>query len=189
MSVQEETVVCPWCHTEIMWDPEIGPEKHCPYCGNELSGYRTLQLGIDKIEDGEEDEDEHEHNHDHDADDREWEDDDQNDHGHASRGVAHLGRGGGDLAAQATVERLLETQLEMPECPVCREYLLEAGVETIGEGTFKPAYSKLLKGALISAPFQIVHYVCPSCFHMENKLSKADQDRMIATLAEAAEND
>ncbi|WP_308737499.1 hypothetical protein [Paenibacillus sp. AR247] len=47
-----ETTVCPWCQTEIVWDEELGPEDECPYCHNELKGYRTLsiQLGADEEE-------------------------------------------------------------------------------------------------------------------------------------------
>lgn len=41
-----ETTICPWCHTEIVWDEELGPEEECPYCHNELKGYRTLNINI-----------------------------------------------------------------------------------------------------------------------------------------------
>lgn len=41
-----ETTVCPWCQTEIVWDEELGPEEECPYCHNELKGYRTLNIDI-----------------------------------------------------------------------------------------------------------------------------------------------
>lgn len=48
-----ETTVCPWCHTEIVWDEEFGPEETCPHCNNELSGYRTVTLGSDDLEEDE----------------------------------------------------------------------------------------------------------------------------------------
>jgi hypothetical protein len=28
---EKDEVICPWCHTEIVWDPEIGPEEECPH--------------------------------------------------------------------------------------------------------------------------------------------------------------
>ncbi len=45
-----ESTVCPWCQTEIVWDEELGPEKHCPHCDNELEGYRTISLNLDDEE-------------------------------------------------------------------------------------------------------------------------------------------
>src|SRR6185437_10317869 len=51
-----EATVCPWCHTEIVWDEEIGPEKECPYCHNELDGYRTISVHLDEDEGAEEQE-------------------------------------------------------------------------------------------------------------------------------------
>ena len=45
MSANEE-VVCPWCQTEIVWDPEIGPEDECPHCFNELNDYRSIDLKV-----------------------------------------------------------------------------------------------------------------------------------------------
>lgn len=69
--------VCPWCHSEIVWDEEIGPEEHCPHCSNELSGYRTLQVGIEQEESevyGEEASEQHQHQHEEEEDD--WASDD-----------------------------------------------------------------------------------------------------------------
>ena len=40
------------------WDEELGPEQHCPHCGNELSGYRTLKLGVDDEDEADEVEEE-----------------------------------------------------------------------------------------------------------------------------------
>ncbi|MFB9330315.1 hypothetical protein ACFFSY_30590 [Paenibacillus aurantiacus] len=193
MSELETTAVCPWCHTEIIWDSEIGPEKHCPYCGNELSGYRTVQIGIDQAEDEDGEEEDEEATggaRDNEAYDDLWDDEEAGApraRAGGSRGGS-IGVGGGHLAAQATVQQLLDQQADMPECPVCREFLLEAGTQTVAEGTFAPVYSKLLKGPLLAAPFQVVTYVCPACFHVENKLAKSDQDRVIQTLAEAADD-
>jgi hypothetical protein len=44
---EEQTQICPWCQTEIVWDPEFGVEEYCPHCTNELKGYRTMELDLD----------------------------------------------------------------------------------------------------------------------------------------------
>jgi hypothetical protein len=41
-----ELKICPWCDTEFIWDPEIGPENQCPYCENELSDYRSVFVNL-----------------------------------------------------------------------------------------------------------------------------------------------
>jgi len=70
-----ETQVCPWCQTEIVWDPEIGPEEVCPHCLNELGDYRSVSLKVEELdpdaddeadEEDEEDHDSHGHDHGHD---------------------------------------------------------------------------------------------------------------------------
>ncbi len=43
----EQNEICPWCQTEIVWDPEFGREEYCPHCDNELKGYRTLGIDLD----------------------------------------------------------------------------------------------------------------------------------------------
>ncbi|MDF2724318.1 MAG: hypothetical protein K0Q59_3993 [Paenibacillus sp.] len=47
MSDNNSATVCPWCHTEIVWDEEIGPEDTCPHCFNELNDYRSLRVHLD----------------------------------------------------------------------------------------------------------------------------------------------
>ena len=46
-----DTQICPWCHMEIVWDEELGPEKECPHCYNELDDYRTLSVELEPAED------------------------------------------------------------------------------------------------------------------------------------------
>lgn len=169
-----EQTICPWCHTEIHWDEEIGPEKECPYCNNELSGYRTLNVDLaeDEVDDDEDEQLESVQSL--------WEDDEDQ--------MSYVSRGGGNLAAQAVAEQLTSQQFEVPECAMCREYMIEVGEETITDATFKPTVNKLLQAPLVQAPFKLIRYVCPMCFHTETKLSQADQQRMITILAEAADH-
>ncbi|SFJ02083.1 hypothetical protein SAMN02799624_03033 [Paenibacillus sp. UNC496MF] len=172
---QEGPVVCPWCQTEIVWDEEIGPERYCPHCENELSGYRTLQLDVDEA--GEEDPGEQE------------EDDNQ----------AWSGDGGDQdltdfreynrerLALDGTMERMLDDQLEAPECPNCRELMLEAGTHIVTGDAFKARIPAALGAPVVETPFALVMYVCPSCFHTENRLSVQDQERLVFLLTEASD--
>lgn len=160
--------VCPWCESELHWDPAVGPEKECPYCNNELSGFRTLNAN--EFLDERADEDMFASGE------------------HGERHASYSARSGGILAAQAVVEQLLDTQSDLPECSMCREYLVEVGEQIIDATQFKPRQSKLLKASLLTTPFTLIRYVCPSCYHTETKLSAADQERMNNILVEAAEH-
>lgn len=179
-----ETQLCPWCHTEIVWDEEIGPEKHCPHCGNELTGYRTVQLGIDTDEDEGEEEGEE-------ADDNAmWEDDDEE----ASRGAE--GRDLTDLSSydrrqlvlDRVTERIIDDQLEAPECPSCRQFMLEAGTQIVTGPQFRERVPAALGVPLLSPPLELVLYVCPACFHTESRLGAADQQRLQRLLAAAGDD-
>ncbi|QYR22926.1 hypothetical protein KZ483_08355 [Paenibacillus sp. sptzw28] len=179
--MEEEHVLCPWCQTEIVWDEEIGPEKHCPHCENELSGYRTVQFGIHSEEESDEEEQQ--------GDDSDWETEgDDEERVRVSPDIAELRQYGLErLALESTMERILDDQLEAPECPSCREFMLESGTMTVTEGQFKPRTPAPLSAPLLAPPFQIVLYVCPSCFHTENRLAAQDQERFVQLLASAAE--
>lgn len=179
--MEEEHVLCPWCQTEIVWDEEIGPEKHCPHCENELSGYRTVQFGMDSADDqGEEEQ----------QDDSDWENEsDGEDPARVSPDITELRQFGLErLALESTMERILDEQLEAPECPSCREFMLESGTMSVMEGQFKPRTPASLSAPLLAPPFQIVLYVCPSCFHTENRLAAQDQERFVRLLTSAAED-
>ena len=54
MDQQEEAVVCPWCQSEIVWDPVLGPEETCPYCSNELTDYRSLHIELERNDEAQE---------------------------------------------------------------------------------------------------------------------------------------
>lgn len=181
---QDEPVICPWCQTEIVWDEELGPERYCPHCENELSGYRTLQLGLDDEE----------------------EDEEEADSSLLSVKNAAAGNGSGDgdgdygddavdfseyssdrLALNGTMERLLEDQLEAPECPTCHELMLETGTSTITADSFKPRTPAALGKPVLQTPLSLVLYVCPSCFHAEQRLSVHDQEKLLQTLAHAVD--
>ncbi|MGG1312586.1 MULTISPECIES: hypothetical protein [Cohnella] len=184
-------VVCPWCQTEILTEEGQEPDKVCPVCENELDGYRTLRITLDKNEEDEPEE----------------------------PAAAAKRSGGGAAAAgeepdwerdakledikeleeieekaeslldfEETVEKLLDEQETVPECPVCHEYMLEAGEIQVGEEAFKPRVSKLLYGggAVLGAPFAVQAYVCPSCFAVHYALSEEDRIKLSQRLSGAA---
>lgn len=179
-----EHVICPWCLTEIVWDEELGPEELCPHCGSELSNYRTVQLGLssDEQQDDSEEEDEEEAH----VQEDDWSDEDdfeRTDHkrwleqgeGYRSGNIARFG-------VESTVQRIIDDQEEAPECPACREYMIKAGIQTIGEQHFTPAIAPAVGGPVLTAPFQVEMYVCPACFHTSTLLSQRDRDLMIERL-------
>lgn len=50
--MEQHSQICPWCQTEIVWDPEFGKEDYCPHCANELKDYRTMSIDLE-VEDDE----------------------------------------------------------------------------------------------------------------------------------------
>jgi hypothetical protein len=172
-----EHVICPWCLTEIVWDEELGPEELCPHCGSELSNYRTVQLGMGSDEQQDDLEEEYE------EESLDEEDDERTDHkrwleqgeGYRSGNIARF-------AVESTVQRIVDDQEEAPECPACREYMIKAGIQTIGDQQFTPAVAPAIDGPVLTAPFQVEMYVCPTCFHTSSLLSRQDREKMLERL-------
>ncbi|GMK48764.1 hypothetical protein [Paenibacillus glycanilyticus] len=165
----EEQTICPWCDTEIVWDEEIGPEKHCPHCENELSGYRTMQIGIDR------DEDEQDDNWDEEQEEQKQDDsyNDESNEGFRQMNVSWL-------AAEETIRQITDSQEEAPECPSCREYMLEAGKQTV---SLQPTVHAVTGKPVIQSPFETVTYICPSCFQTSTVLSEKARNQMLELLA------
>lgn len=178
MKEDQNSQVCQWCLTEIIWDEELGPETHCPHCDNELSAYRSVKIGIDSDDEGTA----QQGNDEIDEDDWMDEEDDNSDKYQEEDGF----RGGSRsmLAAESVIQRIVDEQLEVPECPACREYMMEAGVQTVGGAEFKATESPAIGIAVVPNPFQMVWYVCPACFHTASFLSPSDREEMMNRLAE-----
>ncbi|MDN4069570.1 hypothetical protein NYE70_00050 [Paenibacillus sp. FSL R5-0407] len=174
-----ETTICPWCQTEIVWDEELGPEEECPYCHNELKGYRTLNISLGEEDELEEDED-------LEAEEEGlglWEEDDES-HLNAIRRVEAFATDGGDLLAyESGVENILDRQEEVPECPHCREYMMFAGVQTLG-ADYAPVVPEGAKGPLLKPAAKLNVYVCTACFHVGSFLSEDDRNALIRTVSE-----
>ncbi|WP_322903267.1 hypothetical protein [Paenibacillus campi] len=200
-----DTTVCPWCHSEIVWDPELGPEEFCPHCGNELSGYRTLSIELD-------DEDEQEHapvvareQALEAAEMAQMADRQQG--GLASRAATLLDEAelfqqpnlsslktvesyGDDsfnmVEYEQQVEQLLDGQEEIPQCPHCQEYMLLSGTQQMGTSGFTPV-QMTANAAFLPVPYTVNVYVCPSCFHVHQSLDEAARLHLIDALSGAKE--
>ncbi|MFD2330022.1 hypothetical protein ACFSR7_12290 [Cohnella sp. GCM10020058] len=182
-------IICPWCQSEIIQEPGEEPDKYCPVCDNELSGYRTLQFGL-----GEEEP----------AEDEEEETEDQalygrRRHRDLPEDLAGFGLDGDDdlrgkdealLRYEDTVEAILDEQEFVPECPQCREYMVETGRQVVQAASFTSKRPERLRGgAVLEAPFSMTLYMCPSCFTMEYALSEEDRSRIGDNLSREPEAD
>jgi len=158
---QQNDTICPWCQTEIHWDPEIGPEEMCPHCFNELGGYRSIQIGVNnQVALDDEDPEELDETLELDAVDDDWEEESLEDDVYGNN-----------------VQACIDEQEEAPECLNCRELLLLTGERTVTKDEFAAHVPAILNKPILTAPFTLHVYVCPSCFRIEHVL--ADKDRMI----------
>ncbi|MEK4854380.1 hypothetical protein NST04_31400 [Paenibacillus sp. FSL H7-0756] len=180
-----ETTVCPWCHTEIVWDEEFGPEDTCPHCNNELSGYRTVTIGAEDLEDEEPDTAEASGEEEI-SDDNLWDDDDKDSVVPVWGTLTQFGDDYDLKRYEDKVSAILAAQLEAPECPQCHELMLHSGTQQVNG--FTPATPEALGGAaVLKPPFALNLYVCPSCFHVQHSLAQEDRIQLVRNLSTAAE--
>ncbi len=163
MSHSEEQI-CPWCQTEIVWDPEIGPEPECPHCFNELGGYRSIQLTVKQtgqpIEfDDTDDEDEDYESYDE-FDENELQAMDEYEEG---------------------AQRVLDHQETAPECSSCQSFMLLAGTQTAGSA-FIPVVQKTAGAPILSEGYSTEVFVCPSCLRVEHILAEKDRLKLAQLL-------
>ncbi|GIP34378.1 hypothetical protein [Paenibacillus sp. J2TS4] len=164
MDINKSTL-CPWCQSEIVWDPEIGPEDECPNCFNELNDYRSVTISVEDTDPEEEDPvagNESEA----------WEEWD----GDSVR----------DIYAE-NVESCIDRQEEAPECSACRELMLHAGNHTVTESHYTPLVPAGWNREFLATPYQVKVYLCPSCFKTETYLSDADRLAVIQALSEKSD--
>lgn len=178
MESKPSVQICPWCMTEITWDEEIGPESHCPHCDNELGGYRSIGVNLERDDEGVRDAEVE-------AEPDDWSEEEE-DAGrpNPSWDEGYLPTDRGMLAADGMIRRIVDEQDEAPECPVCREYMLEAGVQQMGGAGFRPTAHQPLGKPILPETFALVWYVCPSCFHASSVLSLADRKAMLDRMSE-----
>lgn len=171
--------ICPWCQSEIMQEEGQEPDKMCPVCDNELDGYRTLKLNIGDTDEDEE-EDEYEQLNETPVlmsldEDLSWAEEEE-----------FNGDNSDELQQfEETVEQLLNEQELVPECPLCHEYMLEAGEQLISASQFRPRVAELLGEAVLEAPFTLTLYVCPSCFNSHSFLGDSHRLQVVRRLSQA----
>ncbi|MFC5402738.1 hypothetical protein [Cohnella soli] len=177
-------VICPWCQSEILQEDGQEPEKYCPICDNELDGYRTLRVDIGEDEDEDEEETEaFEADQDgvgvtigiDDEENLDWVDDEES-----------LAEPNDELLRfEEMVEQLVDEQELVPECPQCREYMLETGEQLVSADHFRPRAFEALDGDHpMEAPFTLTMYVCPSCFTVQSMLGDAHRHQIIRKLSQ-----
>ncbi|OKP71894.1 hypothetical protein A3842_23075 [Paenibacillus sp. P3E] len=176
-----ETTVCPWCHTEIVWDEEFGPEDTCPHCNNELSGYRTVTLGVDDLEDEDEPEEAVEPEPEDVSDEDLWDDSDKDGVVPIFNTLVQFGDDYDLKRYESSVSAILAAQLEAPECPQCHELMLLSGTQNV-EG-FEPSSPEALGGPVLKPPFSLNLFVCPSCFHVQHSLAQEDRIQLVRNLS------
>lgn len=159
MSPNEQHQVCPWCDTEIVWDPELGPEDVCPHCYNELTEYRSLDVAVSSKEGSMEYDDSAEMDEDFEVDFAD-EDDRFEELQHYERAVEHI----------------LERQEDVYECFRCREDMIFTGTRTVTKDQFELVTPDGWSQPLLPTPYTLSMFLCPSCFKVEYTLS--DDDRM-----------
>lgn len=196
-----ETTICPWCQTEIVWDEELGPEEECPHCHNELKGYRTINITLGSEEEYEDEESDHpfqdrKHSQEDDEDDEEavgevfWEDEGDAHLGAVRRIEAFTASGGDLLKYETGVEKLLDGQDEVPECPHCREYMVYAGKQKLvpQDGGLLAAVSIGGDRPLLPKEAELNVYVCSACFHVSRFLDESSRIAMIRAISDEEDN-
>ncbi len=151
--------ICPWCDHEIVWDPEFGPDEICPNCENELSGFRSIQVAIEREESAQEDTF-------------------SNDRVPAGN-AADLDEIADRTRYMEQVQKLTDQQLEAPECLTCYQFMLYAGVESVQPTAIEFARSPFTGKPLLPAKIELAIYVCPSCFKVEKYLSSSTRQAWI----------
>ncbi|WP_168122721.1 hypothetical protein [Paenibacillus sp. HB172176] len=183
----EESQICQWCFNEIIWDAEIGPESRCPHCENELGGYRTLEIGLDS-------EDQNAKTASTEigkapawAEDNEQDNWDEAEEEEEEEDLGFRGANLSMLAAESVIQRMIDSQEEAPECPSCREYMLEAGSQNAVGESFQAKIHSAIGKPLVDLPVRTTLYICPSCFQTSSILSANDRKALIDRLASQAE--
>lgn len=84
---------------------------------------------------------------------------------------------------EEAVERVLETQEEVPECMYCREYMVLAGKQLTPPQAFQPHVHDTVGQPFVEGPYSTNMYVCTGCFQVTYVLSPEDRQKMIKRLS------
>jgi hypothetical protein len=184
MELEAKGQVCPWCDTEIVWDPEIGPEEECPHCLNPLGNYSSIVL---PIRNGGRSESATQAQSTQTTDhavrpgqpveaDEELDIFDELDDGFEDSDAAIE-------AYEEAVELVVNGQEEAPECPSCRQFMLHVGdQQNPPAAKFEPIVPNTVGSALVRQDYSLKMYVCPSCFRVDYWLSEQDRAQIVNRL-------
>lgn len=181
--------ICPWCQTEIVWDPELGPEEYCPHCENKLGGYNSLTLGDDEDKQGTVDK-KIKYEDTGDIEDIAFDDDEDVDDspGYTEGLAAGIGLNDEELYRyESIVGEYLEVQEDVVQCSQCREDMLFAGEQKVEGSGFSPNRPKASAAPFLQTPFTLRVFVCPSCYQVHYNLSENDRMKMVQTLLNQAD--
>lgn len=197
----EEKQICPWCQTEIVWDPEIGPEAECPHCLNELGDYRSISLTVSEDEEeaeaaaprkgqavghGQHSHDADDHYHDHHGH-HHHDHHDHSAHGSASGLAAGFNDYDDDYEEEPDsytlkAQELIDGQEEAPECCNCRSMMVESGTIRLAGDNFTSTARVILPQPLLPEILELNLFVCPNCFKTETYLAEPGRLRFVQTL-------
>lgn len=158
----------------------IRPEENCPHCNNELNGYRTVTVGIDGIEE-EEEEVVEEPKQEVINDDDLWGDVDKDSVVPIYNTLNQFGDDYDLNKYEERVSGILAIQEEAPECTQCHELTILAGKQLVS--SFEPSAPATLGGPVLTSPFSLNVYVCPSCFHVQHSLAQEDRIQLVRNLS------
>ncbi|MNP50615.1 hypothetical protein D3C76_1448890 [compost metagenome] len=77
----------------------------------------------------------------------------------------------------------MDHQEEVPECPLCHEYMMLTGKQQITGDGFQPVVVPQLQASVLKPPFTVDVYVCSGCFHVHTTLCEEDRLRLIQGLS------
>ncbi|WP_199615601.1 hypothetical protein [Paenibacillus alkalitolerans] len=81
------------------------------------------------------------------------------------------------------VQDVLDEQDDVPECPLCQEYMVLAGKQTVTERELAPNIPSAGSVPFLTPPYRTDVFVCSHCFTFQYRLSEEDRMRTIRTLA------
>ncbi|MFS1511517.1 hypothetical protein VQL36_03635 [Chengkuizengella sp. SCS-71B] len=176
--MEENSKVCPWCDTEIVWDQEIGKEEHCPHCLNELGNYRTMNVEIDQEEEEYEVKNKT----------KNIKQDENKENGSTPTLDSFISQ----METEPKSEDLLQyeqgvyhyrrKQEESFECSNCHDFMLLVGDHEVKKDDFIPYIPVSQVQGVLQAPYKMNLYICPSCFEMKAVLSEQARISMMNAL-------
>ncbi|MDF2670804.1 MAG: hypothetical protein K0R67_3110 [Paenibacillus sp.] len=163
---EQEALICPWCHTEIVWDEDLGPEEQCPHCLNDLGDYRSVPLTGEDEEEIEAEAEEH-------------------------VGPSVSDASGDELytmsAYEAASRLLLDRQEVLADCIACGQEMIHIGQIATGTIVQQPVSLQEWNHPLLDGKLPLDAFICPTCFRVDTKLTDPARVQFVKQLTQRAE--